>query len=83
MRKGKVYVVYGSNAVMLSRDWDQAVFCRDRYFLSPCVIKKYDCLTQAEEEAIDHLWEITPYGKMIPERLDVGKVYAARKLPDL
>lgn len=80
MKKGTIYVVFGSNAVMLTRSYDQAIFCRNKYFLSPCIIRKYDVHAQAEDAAIDHLWSIAPVYKAIPNNLKMGKVYAVSKL---
>ena len=82
MKSGKTYVVFGANAVMLSTSWDNAVYCRDRYFRSPCTIKKYSNRALAEEAAIDHLKYITPRSKVAPLHLEMGRVHAVSKFPD-
>lgn len=82
MKKGQVYVVFGSNAVMLSTNWNQAVYCRDLYFRSPCRIQKYSNRALAEEAAVDHLRDISPRSKVAPVHLEMGRVYAVSKLPN-
>lgn len=82
MKSGKTYVVFGANAVMLSTSWNNSVYCRDRYFRSPCTIKKYSNRALAEEAALDHLRVITPRSKVAPIQLEMGHVYAVRNFPD-
>ncbi|MGM9608507.1 MAG: hypothetical protein ACI3XJ_13490 [Oscillospiraceae bacterium] len=81
MRKGRTYAVFASNGTMITRNYSQAVFCRDHYFFSPCMIKKFDIEARAEEAAIDHLWDIAPLDRAIPEHLTMGQVYTGSKLP--
>ena len=38
-------------------------------------------IAEATAEATDHLWEIAPLNRAIPEFLKPGKIYFANKLP--
>ena len=77
----KTYVVFGRNAVMIARNYEHAVKCRDTYFMPPKMIKGFYSLEEANEAATDHLWDIAPLDRYIPELLEVNKIYVARKLP--
>ena len=82
MNKGHIYVVFGSNAVMITHRYSNAVYCRDKYFLSPCMIRKYETIVEAEDNAYDHLDSIAPIYKVLPEKFELDKIYAVSKLPD-
>lgn len=40
MKKGHYYAVLASNGAFVHPCYDRAVYCRDRYFRPPCIIKK-------------------------------------------
>ncbi len=77
----KYYVVYGSNAVMIANDYSRALYCRSSYFRPPHNIKKFYSLEDANEAATDHLWDIAPLDRIIPDKLVINRVYSIWKLP--
>ncbi len=77
----KTYVVFGANAVMLADNYERALLCCNRYFRSPRYIKGFYSREEANEAATDHLWDIAPLDRFIPEKLALNKVYSAWKLP--
>lgn len=77
----KIYVVFAANGVMIHRDYKRACYCRDHYFKSPHVVRKYSTVAEANKAATDHLWDIAPLDRCIPEVLEINKLYYANKLP--
>ena len=62
----RIYAVFGDNAVMI----EYAHYT-----------KAFGSIAEATAEATDHLWEIAPLNRAIPEFLKPGKIYFANKLP--
>jgi hypothetical protein len=56
------------------------MYCRDRYFRSPCRIKKYSSATEALTAAQEHLWEVIPEHLTIPSVLEVNVFYTLKSL---
>ena len=70
----RIYAVFGDNAVMIEYSYEHARYCLHKYFRGAHY-------TEATAEATDHLWEIAPLNRAIPEFLKPGKIYFANKLP--
>jgi len=81
MRQFKIYAILAADGIMLHYRYDRAVYCRDHFFRSPCIIRKFDSLQDATEAAIDHLWSIAPLDREIPKTIEVNKFYHVCKLP--
>ena len=80
MKKGHYYAVLASNGVFVHPNYDRAAYCRDRYFRSPCVIKKFPNAVEALAAAQEHLWEVIPEHFEIPPVLEVNVFYTAKSL---
>lgn len=76
-----IYAVLARNGVLLHPSYTRACYCRDHYFKPPHCIKKFRTVDEAEDAAMDHLWEIAPLDRAIPERLDVDKLYYVMQFP--
>lgn len=81
MRQFKIYAILAADGVMLHYRYDRAVYCRDHFFRSPCIIKKYSTTYDAIVAAIDHLRSIAPLDCKIPTSVEVDKFYHVSKLP--
>lgn len=55
--------------------------CLHKYFRGAHYTKAFGSIAEATAEATDHLWEIAPLNRAIPEFLKPGKIYFANKLP--
>lgn len=75
------YVVLAANGAFIHPRYDRAVHCRDNCFRGPKVIRKFGSIREAQEAAIDHLWEVVPVDRHIPDRLEVDTLYYAYKFP--
>ncbi len=82
MKKGRYYAVLASNGAFVHPCYDRAVYCRDRYFRSPCCIKKFPNATEALEAAQEHLWEVLPECFEIPSVLEVNVFYTLKSLSE-
>ena len=71
----RIYAVFGDNAVMIEYSYEHARYCLHNY------TKAFGSIAEATAEATDHLWEIAPLNRAIPEFLKPGKIYFANKLP--
>lgn len=81
MRQFKIYAILAANGIMLHPDYERAIYCRDHFFRSPCVIKKYSSIHDATVAAIDHLRSIAPPDRKIPVTIEINKFYHVSKLP--
>ena len=81
MRKEVFYVVFAADGVLVHKNYVRAVICRDKYFRSPCTIRKFESLDEAIDNARDHLITISNENREIPEMLNVDQLYYVRKLP--
>lgn len=81
MKTKKFYAILAANGAMVTNDYDRAQFCCSTYYRKPSRIKKFDTEAEANEAATDHLWEVAPLDKAIPEQLVLNKVYTGRNLP--
>lgn len=76
----KIYVAFGENAVMVERSYSYAVSCVEKYFRGRRYIKAFHSKGEAVDAATDHLWDIAPLDRAIPEDLELGKIYFVSKL---
>lgn len=81
MGKYQYYVVFAANGVFIHSDPKTAVRCRDKYFRSPKIYRGYNSLREAEIEALDHLWDITPLDRELPDHLEIDKLYYPHRFP--
>ena len=77
----RIYAVFGDNAVMIEYSYEHARYCLHKYFRGAHYTKAFGSIAEATAEATDHLWEIAPLNRAIPEFLKPGKIYFANKLP--
>ena len=80
MKKGHYYAVLASNGVFVHPSYDRVVYCRDRYFRSPCSIKKFSRANEALEVAQEHLQKVIPEYLEIPSVLEVNVFYTPKSL---
>lgn len=64
-----------------SFSYEHARYCLHKYFRGAHYTKAFGSIAEATAEATDHLWEIAPLNRAIPEFLKPGKIYFANKLP--
>lgn len=80
MKKGHYYAVLASNGAFVHSSYDRAIYCRDRYFRPPCIIKKFPSAIEALTAAQEHLWEVIPSHYEIPPVLEVNVFYTPKSL---
>lgn len=77
----RIYAVFGDNAVMIEYSYEHARYCLHKYFRGAHTQSLQAALPRQQPKQPDHLWEIAPLNRAIPEFLKPGKIYFANKLP--
>lgn len=75
------YAVLAGEGVVLTANYSNAVYYRDHAFRQSRTIRKFSSLEDAMDAALDHLWDVAPLDRHIPEHLNPHQVYYAHTFP--
>lgn len=71
------YALTGSNGVMVADSFESARTCQ-RY-IRASKIRKYNCIEDAEDAALEHLMDILPYEGEMPNSLPINRVVTIKQ----